>query len=369
VRLAAQAKLGFYAAHEDAVAAICRHLERGPIRGDEAREFNVLDPCAGEGLALRQIAAHLDIPAENTFAIELDAGRAAKVRNNIPGARVLGPASFHATRITGRSFGLVYCNPPFDDILGGGQREEYKFAEGVTKLLKPGGILVLVMPITAIRSNGDFKQFLDEHYEAADLLDFPAHVRPFREVVYFGKKRSSAASVNNEHLTHLALGRFSEGVGRVVGEAPGVWPVPWSRPPAQFAKSGLTEEELERAVARSPINRRLAPPPPDHSRRPPADLSSGHTALQLGAGELDGVNYPEDEPPHVVRGIDRKDEFQSKAPVTNVNDAGKITSIVEKRKERITLLIRAVGPDGVIHSFTNGPAGETLEVEEEEDSE
>lgn len=362
MRLAAQVKLGFYAAHEDAVAAIAAHLERETLPEGSTREFAILDPCAGEGLALRQLAAHLAIPPAQTYAVELDAGRAATIRENIPGARVLGPASFMGTKVTAGSFSVAYVNPPFDDELGGGQRQEMTFAIRATTALKARGVLVLVMPITAIRSNTRFKEFLDSHYHDAAVYDFPAHVRPFREIVYIAKKRRVEMADNERFLQYLPLNSASEGVGNAIDDGR-LWDAPWCHPPAAFHKVELTLPELEREVDHSPLNRLLAPPTPDNQRRPPADLSTGHVALLLASGLLDGTIHPPDEEPHVVRGTARKEDYRSKAPVSNVNEKGSLVSITEVFSQKIVLTVRGVGPDGKIHTFTDS-AGETLEAED-----
>src|SRR4051812_13167202 len=115
MRLAGQSKMGFYEAHEVAVAAICHHLEAGPTRPasvsealdpetgqikrthHKAHDLFLLDPCAGEGKALHQIARHLGVDEGRTHAVELDAERSDRVRELMPEAPVLGPASYMAT--------------------------------------------------------------------------------------------------------------------------------------------------------------------------------------------------------------------------------------------------------------------------------
>src|SRR4051812_2629142 len=115
----------------------------------------------GEGKALHQIARHLGVAEERTYAVELDAERSDRVRELMPEAKVLGPASYMATKISPGSFGLVYCNPPFDWEMGGGKRQELSFAEEATRQLKVGGILALVLPMTAIENNERFQNYLD----------------------------------------------------------------------------------------------------------------------------------------------------------------------------------------------------------------
>ncbi|HWE35041.1 MAG TPA: DUF6094 domain-containing protein [Isosphaeraceae bacterium] len=352
MRLAAQAKLGFYPAHPDAVRAICHHLSPPEGGGDEV---HVLDPCAGEGEAIRILAEHLGVAAERTFGIELDGGRATKVRENLPGARVLGPASFAGTRITGRSFALVYCNPPFDDELGGGRREEFAFAERATTLLRASGVLVLVMPITAISRNDAFQEFLDAFYDDATLFAWPAAVRRFREVCYIGRRRRQEAPAGADgYLRSLGLRRDPS--LPTLGEGDTTWAVPRSEGPNRFEKTALTDEELVEALGRSPLNRRLAEPPPLVLKRPPADLSSGHVATILASGFLDGVVRPPGESPHVVRGTARKQKYQSLPPTATTDDDTGVTTVKEVWSEMILLTVRAVNATGVIRTFENRPA-------------
>jgi 16S rRNA C967 or C1407 C5-methylase (RsmB/RsmF family) len=66
MRLAAQVRGGFYPAHEKAVALAASFL-RPPV----GERFAILDPCAGQGAAIRQLAELLGCPAAQTYAIEL----------------------------------------------------------------------------------------------------------------------------------------------------------------------------------------------------------------------------------------------------------------------------------------------------------
>lgn len=133
MRLAAQARLGFYPAAPQVIAELVKHLRVRPPDPDKALESpQVIDPCCGEGSALAQIVEALGVEPEHAFAVELDAGRSERARLTLQGGNVLGPASFLGVQITSQSFGLAYVNPPFDDELGGGKREEQAFAERAT---------------------------------------------------------------------------------------------------------------------------------------------------------------------------------------------------------------------------------------------
>ena len=176
MRLAGQAKLGFYPAAPEAIEGILKHI----YLADKEKIHTIIDPCAGEGLAIKQIAEGLGVPQDHVYAVELDAGRAAKVKENMPQANVLGPATFLGVQISGYSFSLAYCNPPFDSELGGGRREEQSFVMRATHMLGNKGVLVLVMPISKIMGNRQFVQYLDSFYEDLQMYAFPDRPSAFQ---------------------------------------------------------------------------------------------------------------------------------------------------------------------------------------------
>src|SRR5437667_12738358 len=106
MRQAAEAKLGFYPVANEALGLLARALR---VEGDTA----ILDPCAGEGAAIRFLGQALGVPQERTYAIELAENRALRLAENLPDAKRLGPASFIATHVSPGSLGLAWVNPPF----------------------------------------------------------------------------------------------------------------------------------------------------------------------------------------------------------------------------------------------------------------
>lgn len=349
MRLIAQTKLGFYPAHPDAVWAICNHL-RAP---DDPSNLNILDTCAGEGLALRIIAHHLGCHAENVFAIELDRGRTEKCRENLPKSRIVGPASFMGVRFSPASLSLVYCNPPFDDELGGGQRQELTFTQHAMRLLKTGGLLVLVVPETAV--SWAFAQYIDEWFDDVSVYRFPEHVRPFKELCIFGRRRLKANTADKGDGPFYATFCRRDwttvpelGSGHIYDVLPSVGP-------RVVSKSAITDEELAEAIAKSPLARHFKPPLDHTAKRPPTDLSKGHVATLLASGMLDGAIFPEGEPPHVVRGRSVKVDFQSQTPEMTTDEETKVTTVVERFSQRFDLNTRAIWPDGTILTFKQTP--------------
>ena len=201
MRLAAQAKAGFYPAHPLAIAELVKHLDvRAPDPSKKYDTINILDPCAGEGVAIRDIAVGLGVAEEHVYTVELDGKRSEAIKTLMPRSNHVGPAGFESCQITGASFGLVYCNPPFDDELGGGKREEMRFTELSTRKLVPRGILVLVCPVKALVGNREFVQYIDANFEDVAVYKFPdgddpdteKALRNYNEIVVIGKKRGSA---------------------------------------------------------------------------------------------------------------------------------------------------------------------------------
>ena len=195
MRLIAQAKQGFYPAPPEAIAGILRHLkipDPPPDPWIKREDVNILDPCAGEAKALVQVAVGLGVSWGHVFAVELNAMRAALIAEHHPEVKLLGPCSFEGTRITRHSFSLVYLNPPFDDEIGGGGREETSFLRHAVDLLVPGGILVLVCPITQVFGKREMCGLLDTWFDQIELYLFPDQCREYNECVVFGRRRKSA---------------------------------------------------------------------------------------------------------------------------------------------------------------------------------
>jgi hypothetical protein len=329
MRLAGQLKMGYFAAPPKAIALAARYL-RPP-----AAPFAILDPCCGEGAAIAQLAGLLNCPQNNVYAIELDAERAATTRAALPEANVLGPASFFGCHIRRESMSLIWLNPPFDDS-GDGQRVEQQFLAAATMLLVPGGVLALVCPARVIGMRAVQAELLT-WYDSLQIVPFDAKWRKYDEVIVFARRMPRLMAP-------------SERTWREV-QTPGVvYDLPISSGAGtRWEKWQLTDAELDEAVSRSPLRRLIDAPPALPIPRPPMTLSTGHLALLLAAGHLDGLIQPEDpRDVHVVRGVARKVEVETDEQVEETKN-----EIVTKRtiSEQIQLVIRAVGLDGVVRDF------------------
>lgn len=338
MRLAGQVKGGFYAAAPQAVSHVMQY-----VSAENPKKTTILDPCCGEGSAINQIAATLDVPQRSTYAIELDGDRYAAARELMPDARVLG-CSFFEVNITPGSIGFAWVNPPFDTEMGGGDRVERRFLDSIFWAMAPGGILALICP-ESVAEQQDMKRSMLLGYENIRIVEFPQSHRPFKEVAIMGVRRP-------ERLTYLYAehwdswpepGRKSHRSHKYV--------IPPTNRPAMFDRYWLTEEQIADMLNNSPLRRHLEIVAERPIPRPPMSIGKGHLALLLTAGHLDGVVHPPNEPPHVVRGTARKVQVL-KGVEERVEESGETTTVTTYT-ERIQLVVRVMGTTGEIKTFTD----------------
>ncbi len=330
-RLMSQVKGGFYAAAPEAVAAVLERL-RPPSTG----ECLILDPCAGEGHALLQLAQGLGaVP----FGIELSEDRAASVRDSLPEGRALAPADFLRTAISYRSFSLAWVNPPYDYATGGEGRVETQFIERAASLLVDGGVLALVCP-EGIASSYATAEFFDEHFYQVSAMPFPEEVRKYNETVILGYKRKQPPeAVNGRHDWDWLEKRMDTHV---------VYRLPPGTRPKTFRKSEPTDTELARLVAQSPLRFHIERPADKEGNRPRPPMSPGigHRAMLLASGHIDGLICPTDEPPHVIRGTAAKDSYVASSDTSEDDNGNVTTRTVISEKPR--LVIRVLDAQGNI---------------------
>jgi len=138
----------------------------------------ILDPCAGEGVAIAETAHALGRGQVQAFAVEYDAERARH-------ARQLVDRCIHGdlmdTLISRQAFGLLWLNPPYGDLskdvsgnIGyqgqGRARLEKLFYQRALPLLQYGGVLVFILPSYVL--DAELVGWLTRHF--ADLRIYRA---------------------------------------------------------------------------------------------------------------------------------------------------------------------------------------------------
>lgn len=341
MRLAGQIKGGFYPAPIQAVDFVMRYV-KPPARGN----FAILDPCCGDGMAIKRIAHTLKCRDKSIYACELSPDLGIAAEGNLGKfARLIQPCDFMSVGVSRSSISFAWVNPPFDSALtqcSSAKRMEFLFLNAVSPLLCDGGVLALVAPEAAIE-NYAMQRALVSKFDDLSIVKFPEPYRKFNEVVVLGSKR--------KHDTDWFTREWSRScsLSPIIGQ----YRLPESSGPKTFRKERMSEEEMLSAIERSPAMALLREPSEKQLARPPLALGSGHIALLVASGQLDGLIRPDGEPPHVVRGTSKKVEYVD-SECESDDGKKRVTTI----KQRIVISVRAIDGNGEIKSFTDQQEGE-----------
>jgi hypothetical protein len=292
------AKNGYYPTDELSLERTLQAL--APVATGNMR---ILDPCAGEGVALAEAAHALGIDRVQTYAVEYDRDRAQHARSLLD--QVLH-SDLMDTMISRQSFGLLWLNPPYGDLVadhsgasqyqGSGRRRlEKLFYQRTLPMLQYGGVLVLLIPHYVL--DDELCSWLSNHF--VQLQIYAAADPQFKQVVIFGIRirrqdvfRASQATMRN-HLRDIGSGTV---------EAP-VLPEEWLDEPycipsssselQHFYRVTLEPEQFAREISRLRglwddftlhfSQHGLLPRPPVKA------MSQWHLALALAAGAISGI--------------------------------------------------------------------------------
>lgn len=324
--------------------------------GDPIR---VIDPCCGEGGALDHLATHLaslGAPVQS-FGVDVDEERAWHAKG------VLGTvahADIHDVRITDRSMGLLFLNPPYGDLVGdkaetgdrkqGRERHEKVFCRRTFGMLQPGGILVLVVPFYVL--DAELSTLIARHFERVEVFMSPE--QQFKQCVLFGVKRRPA---HPDARTVARLRRFAAGDDQLV--LPTHWAGdPYVVPPLRVSDEfGFTIvrldarqllDELDRGLERSTMWPRFRLHMRRHATSTPPPLramTDWHLALALAAGQISGVVRGRDGRRLLIKGRTHKAKSTEVIHESSTDGAVSETRILT---DKFVTVIRAI-------DLTTGP--------------
>ena len=261
---------------------------------------SALDPCAGDGVAFEHLLR--GAPARR-YGIEIDSDRAEQ-------ARALGIQTLHANAIDVRcpaeSVSLLYLNPPYDWEAGSSnnQRLEAVFLDHTYRWLKPGGVLLFVIPLPRLAKCA---RLLSEEFH--DLRVFrltePTCLQ-FKQIVVLGTRRKRHTRLADSALVERV--RWLEGLTLkpdlepLPENAECRYMVPGSEP-LVMTHIGIPLDEVEDLLLDSAAYRQasriLLPKQRDVRGRPLTPLHGGHVGLLCTAGMLNGV-FGEGEDRHIA---------------------------------------------------------------------
>ena len=320
----------------------------------------ILDPCAGEGVAIAEAAHALGREQVTAFAVEYDQARA----NH---ARQLVDCCIHGdlmdTLISRQSFGLLWLNPPYGDLskdasgnMGydgkGRARLEKLFYQKTLPLLQYDGILVFIVPSYVL--DQELAGWLTRHF--TDLSIHRAVDPQFKQVVIFGRRTRQRELAGDDvkairtRLLQVGQGEFEP------PELPPQWTLlPYAVPampaePEHFCRISMEPEQFAEETRRL---QGLWPSFEIHLgaaqqslRAPARALSHWHLALALAAGAISGVVQSPSGRTLAVKG----DTYKQKSTTTEYRERDD-GSIAETRilTDKFVPVIRAwdLTPDSV----------------------
>jgi SAM-dependent methyltransferase len=286
-------KLGFY----PLPAAEARRLRNCFVF---AKQFSALDPCVGDGVAFKCLLDGINV---YSYGIEIDARRAEQ-------AKALGIDTLHANTMDVRcpadTLSLLYMNPPYDLEAGhtNNQRLELVFLEHTYRWLKPGGVLLFIIPQPQLRPCA---RLLAEHFSSLRVYRLrEPECLEYQQVAILASRRKrhdrtrdSALLESIRYLESLADRREIE----TLGEAP---EAKYEVPPSDRAvltNTGIPLDEVEDLLLISSAYRQatrfLVREQSDIKGRPLTPLHGGHVGLLCTAGMLNGI-FGEGESRHIA---------------------------------------------------------------------
>ena len=194
-RRESKALAGFFPCPPELVGPLATML-RPAWSSDTNRELVVVDPCAGEGVALRALAEGLSWgPAAHvvTFGCEMERGRwealNCSARSTFGVERFLHGDFFHVRYKPGMA-DVVWLNPPYDQDRDY-KRLEARWLHACTPLLAENGVLVLVVPHYVL---GVCAPLLAQHYGDVRCFRFPGRTFDLFKQVFVVARRTLRAA-------------------------------------------------------------------------------------------------------------------------------------------------------------------------------
>lgn len=320
-------KAGYFPTDEDTLQRALNCI--APKHPDSEGIIRIIDTCAGEGIALAECKHHLGENRTSAFGIEYDKERAWHAKSVLDLA-IHG--DMQNCIIGQRSFGLLWLNPPYGDLVRDGEmigdadesknraRLEKLFFQRSISCVQFGGVVVLIIPYTCMDKH--FSKMITSHL--CDIRVFLAPEQQFKQIVIFGVKRrtdeiSRINSQSNQGFKEIQA--ILDGCSN--GELPPILPEqpdfePYLVPAAPtnelvFRYGGMDIEQLEEEISRlgSPMWDQFEihfGRPSLPKRSPLRKPSNWHLALTLAAGLIEGLVSSKDGRIMLVKGDTHKDK-------------------------------------------------------------
>lgn len=297
-RLTSIEKGGYYAFPDEHLPALAS-LFAPSVHGGK-----LLDPCAGEGRALKHLA---EAWALKPYANELDNARAAEI------LRLFGPTQavhgdLYQLRASTSAFTAIWCNPPYVwDVSGSDKRREFAMLKHSWKWLQPDGFMLWC--VYAHHITPDAAAYLANHAAQVDLWRLPGlHLGEYVHVVAVARAGKPASDPAHRALELVEQARSGDLPELSVQDMPQyAFPAPLPRKSFLFAPKHITPEVALQAVKDAGAHfahgfaALLEPPIETEDVRPVVRLRGRQLALILAAGMFNGLVLDTNEGRAAVR--------------------------------------------------------------------
>lgn len=292
-RMMNNVKMGFYPTDPEHVKLITKGIEF-----PDGVTTNLLDPCCGDGVALRLMATGNNCYA---YGVELDERRAEEAQTRLHRVAI---GSYFSARISHEAFHVLFLNPPYLSVIEEGGhtgRDEKRFLVNSLCHLMIGGLLVYIIPYYRLTS--DIARILCDNFERLSVYKFCGkEFQRFRQVAVLGIRKSRGDG-SQEVSGLLRQVQDADQIPELTQLLEKSYPLP-SHPEkiSVFKGAVFNVPELARQLAASDSFKKLLAQSPLDSRekRPPLPLTVGQVGLIGGSGLINGLMPCES--PHIIKG-------------------------------------------------------------------
>lgn len=176
-RLESEGKGGFYPTPPVEMEYIIKRL-----KVEEDSEVNLIDPCCGKGLALKQWKDNIKSKgaAPTSYGIEIEKSRANEAESNVDN---IAKGAYEEVRMSHNAFSAMYLNPPFMRM--NGERMELTFLRDLTtNYLQTGGIFVFNIPQIVLK---DIARLLANRFDDIKVYRFSdENFDAYKQVIVYG---------------------------------------------------------------------------------------------------------------------------------------------------------------------------------------
>jgi len=341
-RLSSVEKGGFYElppAHLPALASLFAPAPQGG---------KLLDPCAGEGHALKHLA---EAWALKPYVNELDNARAAACQRLFGAAQTVH-GDLYQLRASTSAFTAVWCNPPYTwDSTGSDKRRELGMLKHAWKWLQPDGFMFWC--VYAHHITPEAAAYLVSRTSQVDIWRLPGlHLGEYAQVVVVARAGKAPGDPANRTLALVEQARSGSLPELTVQDSPRYeFPAPLKRKSFLFAPKVITPEVALQAVKDSGAHlghgfaALLESPREAEEVRPVVRPRGRQLALILAAGMFNGLVLETDKGRSAVRStVESTEALVESEGDPDSNDEETAREVFQTRP-RVTITLLSEGGD------------------------